>query len=184
MEKQYTLIAGVNGAGKSTFYLSHPEFFEGTLRLNADEILQEQSGDWRKQSDNAKSMRDLIHRMDDYFSEEKSFHHETTLSGNIRGFEKRIKQAKALGYNTTLIYIYLANANLAIERVNQRVEKGGHGVPEEVIRRRYTQSMDNFKKLHEQFDNVIVLNNSDMYSLIYRKQGNIEWYDFLPEKMK
>lgn len=184
MSKQYTLIAGVNGAGKSTFYLSHPEFFEGTLRLNADEILQEQGGNWRKQSDNAKSMRELIHRMNDYFSEEKSFHHETTLSGSVRGFEKRVEQAKELGYNTTLIYVFLAGADIAIDRVKQRVEKGGHGIPDDVIRRRYVQSMDNFKKLNERFDDVIVLNNSDMYSLIYRKQSNLEWYDFLPEKMK
>lgn len=93
-------------------------------------------------------------------------------------------QAKELEYNTALIYIFLAGMDIAIDRVNQRIVKGGHGNPEDVIRRRHVQSMDKLKKMNERFDDVIVLNNSNMYLLIYRKQSNIEWYDFLPEKLK
>ncbi len=184
MSKQYILVAGVNGAGKSTFFLAHPEYFKDTLRLNADEILRENNGDWRSQSDNAKSMRELIKRMNSYFEDGESFHHETTLSGSVRGFENRLNQAKELGYATTLIYIYLIHPDIAVDRVDQRVKKGGHGVPEEVIRKRYVSSMKNFQQLYPQFDNVIVLNNTGLYTLMYRKQDNMEWYDFLPENLR
>lgn len=183
MKKQYILIAGVNGAGKSTLYLSHPEFFKGTLRLNADEILQENNGDWRIVADTMKSMRELIGRMNHYFEEGTSFHHETTLAGNVHGYQKRLKQAKRLGYETTLIYLYLADADLAVERVAKRVAKGGHGVEEAVIRRRYEQSIKHFKELHPQFDNVFVLDNTFLYKATYQRQNDIEFYNFLPKKV-
>ncbi|WP_438720349.1 hypothetical protein [Enterococcus sp. AZ103] len=63
------------------------------MRLKADEISHEQGGNWRINSDNAKSMRELIKRMNSYFEEEKSFHHETTLSDSVHGFERRLEQA-------------------------------------------------------------------------------------------
>lgn len=50
--------------------------------MKVKEILQENNGDWRSQSDNAKSMRELIKRMNNYFECRKSFHHENTLLGN------------------------------------------------------------------------------------------------------
>lgn len=184
MKKEYILIAGVNGAGKSTFYLSNPTFFGDTLRLNADEILQEQKGNWQNNVDQAKSMRELIKKMNAYFERGDSFHHETTLSGSVKGFEKRVDQAKSLGYETTLIYVYLSDVIIALDRVDQRVRKGGHGIPEETIRKRYINSMENLKKIQMNFDNVLVLDNSDMYHILYKRDKNIVSIDNLPIKIK
>lgn len=56
-QRKYIIVAGINGAGKSTLYRARPELFTNTKRLNADEILQQLGGDWRKNSDNIKAMR-------------------------------------------------------------------------------------------------------------------------------
>lgn len=48
IKNKYVIVAGINGAGKSTLYRLQPELFENTTRINADEILKQMGGDWRK----------------------------------------------------------------------------------------------------------------------------------------
>lgn len=183
MTKKYILVAGVNGAGKSTLFLSNPHFFDSTLRLNADEILLEQQGNWQDKVDQAKSMRELIKRMNHYFEVQESFHHETTLAGSAKSFQKRIDQAKSLGYETMLIYVYLSDVEIAIDRVNRRVLKGGHGIPEETIRKRYLSSIESFKQLSTNFDHVIVLDNTEMYQMKHLRNHEKVWVDNLPKAL-
>lgn len=42
----FIIVAGVNGAGKTTLYMDNPELFANTKRINADEILRQQQGNW------------------------------------------------------------------------------------------------------------------------------------------
>jgi len=70
---------------------------------------------------------------------------ETTLSG--RTYAGILKELKALGYYSHLVYYWLNSADLAVERVRQRVLDGGHNIPEEAIRRRYTASVQNFFRI-------------------------------------
>lgn len=60
IQPKYILIAGVNGAGKSSFYELEPGFVKSTIRINADEILQRNNGNWHKQMDNFRAMRDEL----------------------------------------------------------------------------------------------------------------------------
>lgn len=57
---KYILIAGVNGAGKSSLYHLQPNIVKNTKRINADEILQRNHGDWHNQMDNFRAMRDEL----------------------------------------------------------------------------------------------------------------------------
>ena len=61
---------------------------------------------------------------------------ETTLA--TRTILKTVKMAQAAGYTVTLLYFWLNSPELAIERVRARVSTGGHDIPEETIRRRYS----------------------------------------------
>ena len=54
MKKVYTLIAGVNGAGKSTFYNLGTILPRDQKRINSDEILRESKGDWKNLCDQSK----------------------------------------------------------------------------------------------------------------------------------
>ena len=53
-----------------------------------------------------------------------------------------------MGYVVKLIYLPLAAPEEAIKRVEQRVKQGGHGIPEEVIRRRFDRSRRNFQTVY------------------------------------
>ncbi|MEQ9764692.1 zeta toxin family protein [Streptococcus sp. ZJ151] len=155
----FIIVAGVNGAGKSTLYSVFPTFFEGSTRLNADEILRGFGGDWRIASDNAKAMRMEVKLIKKYFQDKTSFHMETTLAGNAHSHLKRLNKAKELGYHTVMHYIRLDSAEEAIKRVKNRVRKGGHGVDDDLIRKRYKSSLQNFEVLKNKFDEVYVWEN-------------------------
>ncbi|MHC5372414.1 zeta toxin family protein [Enterococcus sp. LJL120] len=138
---KYILVAGTNGAGKSTLYQAYPELFKDTIRINADEELKKFGGDWRSTADNFQAMRTLIKLMDKAFKSRSAFHQETTLSGSVVGHQNRIKKAKSLGYHITLLYVGLDSSEIAVQRVAARVSKGGHGIPIELIKKRYNQSL-------------------------------------------
>lgn len=74
-----------------------------------------------------------------------------------------IKKAKEQGYTVRVCYIGLKNADLAVQRVNQRVSEGGHGIPEADVRRRYEQSLQNLKKIIPMCDSVEIYDNTEIF---------------------
>ena len=50
--------------------------------------------------------------------------------------------------SVALVYFRLANVEMSIERVRRRVAQGGHGVPEDVIRKRFSKSLNYFERLY------------------------------------
>ncbi len=167
-EKTYTLYAGVNGAGKTTLYrvCGYPA---SDKRINSDEILAAAGGDWRDNTQQFNAMREAVNRINRYITEGVSFHQETTLSGNF-GF---VKKAISQGYKIKLYYVGLESADLAIQRVQCRVKKGGHGVEEDVIRKRYQSSLSNLKKILPMCSFVKVLDNTKEYRTIARYNKGI-----------
>lgn len=158
MEKTYTLIAGVNGAGKSTFYWLGSLLPEKQERVNSDEILKENKGDWRNINDQMDAMKEAVRRTKTYLEKGVSFNQETTLTGgSIIG---NIRQAKQQGFYVQMYYVGLESVNLAIERVANRVKNGGHGIKEEDIRKRYKRSLENLKSAVELCDKVYVFDNT------------------------
>src|SRR5262249_24412893 len=75
-----------------------------------------------------------------------TFAFETTLS--TRSYAPWLRDIAAEGYARELVFVSLRSAELAIERVHQRVRQGGHSIPEEVIRRRYRRGMHNLLHLY------------------------------------
>jgi len=96
-----------------------------------------------------------------------NFAFETTLAS--RTFSTWIPQLKKQGYLFHLIFLWLKNAELAVSRVEERVQNGGHFVPEETVRRRYVSGLKNFFNLYKPladswqfYDN----SNANRFSLI------------------
>lgn len=172
---QYIIVGGVNGAGKSNLYLTMPELFENTIRMNADEILRANKGNWRNDKDNASAMKIVVKSMKNALQEKKSFHQETTLAG--RGQKKWINEAKNNGFEVTLIYVALSTPELAINRVNDRIKKGGHGVPPETIKKRYVRSLENLDELSPLCDNVLVFDNTTSLTPIFERKGERTIFD-------
>ena len=82
----------------------------------------------------------------------ESIHQETTLAGNTKSFQNLIDRAHAQGYEVALLYVTLNSADTAVDRVAARVAKGGHGVDEADIRRRYDSSHANLQVLASSVD--------------------------------
>lgn len=173
MKPQYILVAGVNGAGKSTLYRSFPHLFENTRRLNADEKLQASGGDWRNPADAARAMHDTIKDLRQAIASGESIHQETTLAGSAKSFQNLIDRAHAQGYEVTMLYVSLDSADKAVDRVESRVTKGGHGVDEADIRRRYESSLRNLEELSDSVDSLRIFDNSTAgYKTIYERIDN------------
>jgi predicted ABC-type ATPase len=51
---------------------------------------------------------------------------------------------KEQDYELHFFYLWLPSVDLAISRVKERVLRGGHDIPEPVIRRRFQRSFGNF----------------------------------------
>lgn len=173
-QEKYIIVAGINGAGKSTLYRARPELFTNTKRLNADEILQKMGGDWRKEIDNFKAMREEVKQLHDAINNCKSIHVETTLAGHAKSQLNLIDKAHQNGYEVTLIYVSVNSAETAIKRVNERVELGGHGVEPYLIKKRYKQSNDNLPKVAYYADNVLIFDNSKQFTSVYQREKGIE----------
>ena len=143
MKPEIVVIAGPNGAGKST--LARLLLPEAMPFLNADEIakaLPDSVGNREIESG-----REMIRRMESLVAKRQSFAIETTLSS--RSLAPRIARMKEEGYRFQLIFLSLPSPKMAIERVASRVRRGGHSIPEEVIRRRLTAGLSNFTQLYQ-----------------------------------
>jgi predicted ABC-type ATPase len=103
-----------------------------------------------------KAARLMLNELDEYTKAGESFAFETTLSG--AHYLQRIQEWKDLGYSVKLWFIALSSPELAISRVKERVAQGGHNIPEEVIRRRYTTGLENLPKYQKVVKSWVLLN--------------------------
>jgi predicted ABC-type ATPase len=177
--KRYIIFAGINGAGKSTLYNTID--LTGFVRVNTDEILTADGGDWRNPKDALQAMRKGIDLINDCLANDISFCQETTLTGKM--IFNVLEKAK--DYNIEMHYVGLENVDISIERVAERVKLGGHGIPEEDLRRRYDVSLPNLKKAVNICNSVYVYDNSVIFKpiatfkngkIITRNDLGINWF--------
>ena len=142
---QIILIAGPNGAGKSTTapVLVPP----GTEFINADDIATNlRANATESRNPDVLAGRLLLQRMDELEAQHANIAVETTLAS--RSLAPRIARLREKGYLFSLFYIWLPAPELCIARVASRVRRGGHSIPEDVIRRRYQSVLRNFFQLY------------------------------------
>ena len=152
------IIAGPNGAGKTTAaYNLLPDVLHCPNFVNADEIARGLSP-FAPETVSFQAGRIMLQRIDELLPQKVDFAIETTLS--TRSYVQLVRRAQALGYKVHLIFFFLENEEQAIARVAQRVSNGGHGIPEEDIRRRFTRGIYNLINLYMPIcDSVLVYNN-------------------------
>jgi predicted ABC-type ATPase len=166
------IIAGCNGAGKTTAaYNLLPDVFKTVEFVNADEIARGLSP-FNPAGVAFQAGRIMLERLKQLIEANQSFSFETTLSGLT--YLDFIKKAKEKGYAVIFFFVYLNSVELAVARVAIRVSKGGHSIPNDVIKRRYLKGLNNFIKYAEEAMDWYVYDNSGSEYVLVAKNVNGE----------
>ena len=156
--RELIIVAGANGSGKTTFAKKLVEA-KGYVFLNADEIEKEltESG---AQPSHLKAGRIFFRKMHELTEGELDFILESTLAGNY--LVDIIRELRMKAYRISIVYLFLENPTVCIDRIRVRVRKGGHFVPDEDVIRRFYRSKRNFWCVYRMLaDEWQVVYNSD-----------------------
>ena len=169
-DRNLYIISGPNGAGKTTAsYTVLPRILQCREFVNADEIAHGLSP-FNPESMVIEAGRLMLQRIKDLLSHDESFSIETTLS--TRSYYRLIEKAHRQGYNVTLLYFWLHSPELALQRVAERVSKGGHNVADHIVRRRYYEGIRNFFNIYAPIvDYWTLVDNSEVPRVIVAKGG-------------
>jgi len=93
-----------------------------------------------------------------------------------------LKSCRADGFEIDLTYVWLCNVDLNVARVAARVQAGGHNVPEDTIRRRYSASLRNLRELYLPISNTWhIYENSEGPRIVAEgTKDEVEIYDARP----
>lgn len=145
-EKNIYIIAGCNGAGKTTAsFTILPEILDCKEFVNADEIAKGLSP-FQPEKVAFEAGRIMLERIETLLKSNENFAFETTLS--TKTYKQKLTQAKANGFKVKLLFFWLPTIEMAINRVAVRVSEGGHNIPTEVIARRYSRGIENLFKIY------------------------------------
>jgi predicted ABC-type ATPase len=169
------IVAGPNGAGKSTFArLFLPDYADCREFVNADLIAAGLSP-FNPESLAIEAGRLMLGRIETLARSKVNFGFETTLAG--RGYLPLLRRLRSEGYRIHLFFLWLPDPQLALARVYERVLSGGHFVPEEVVRRRFTRGLANFFHIYEAIlDSSLVFDGSgDSPRLVAARFGELRF---------
>ncbi len=159
MNKEIVIIAGANGVGKTTFARAFLREYDYEF-LNADEIAKSLSAE-NPQAKKISAGKMFFQKLKSAVEDNKSLLIESTLSG--RYLQKFLKNIKNENYQITIIFLFADSPEILIERIAERVKKGGHFVPDEDVRRRLVRGKENFWRTYKEL--------ADSWSLIYNSEG-------------
>lgn len=156
------VFAGPNGSGKTT--IKRMVRTVGDY-INADDIKRTTLCSDLEAAQKAEELREKM------IEERRDFSFETVLSTQRNLL--LLRKAKAQGYFVRGIYVLTANADINVARVFARQALGGHGVPEDKIRARYSKALDLIPKLVEVCDILHIYDNTVEPFRIFKKRKDI-----------
>jgi predicted ABC-type ATPase len=138
--KTFTVIGGVNGAGKSSMTgVLKAERNDLGCVIDVDKIAAD------NKCSPIQANKKALAKINEFLKGGISFSQESTLSG--QQIEKAVRTAYERGYIIHLFYVGINTCEESIKRINNRVEKGGHNVKPEDVIRRYGRRFDDLIKI-------------------------------------
>ncbi len=155
-----TVIAGTNGAGKSSILGAYLRQHGGEY-FNPDEIaqqLRQRQPNLALAEANALAWTAGRNQLIKAIEQGHDYVFETTLGGNT--IPRLLADAAARGHRLVIWYIGLDSAQAHIQRVQSRVQRGGHPIPASKIRERFTRSLENLIMLLPLLSECRIFDNS------------------------
>ena len=181
--KEYILIAGVNGTGKSSFR----GVLEGQgvpLGHIVDPDLIAKQNSFNEISAGKQAVREIQNCL----KNSETVTQETTLSSHQ--VRKAVMKAKEQGYRITMYYIGLNTKYESIYRIANRVRKGGHDIPPDDVIRRFAHRFEALDRIVPLCDTVVFYDNENgfvkvaeitdgafRYTNGYRPDWIVEYYN-------
>ena len=172
------IVAGPNGAGKTTFAREFlPTYAQCKEFINADLI----AGGLSPFSPETAAMRAgrlLLEQIRLLASRRSDFGFETTLSGVT--YVALLRRLKAQGYRIQLFFLWIPTVEMALARIADRVNRGGHDIPEKVVRRRFHKGINHlFKRYRPLLDSWILFDNSETTPRLIAQEelGELQVFD-------
>jgi predicted ABC-type ATPase len=172
MGKDLYIIAGPNGAGRTTFAREFlPNYANCRNFINADLIAAGVSP-FSPEAAAFRAGRLMLREIEEYSRRGESFGFETTLAG--RSYLRIIRSLKKQGYAMHLYFLWLPSVGLALDRIRIRVRKGGHDVPQAIVLRRFDRSIRNFFARYQNLANSWILfdNSGERPMILARKRDS------------
>jgi predicted ABC-type ATPase len=153
------VMAGPNGAGKTTFAKKFlPGFVDCREFVNADLI----AGGIAPLAPAAAMLhagRFLLERIRVLGEKGIDFAFETTLADKT--YLRLLHDFRRRGYEIHLFFLWIRDLALSLKRIEERVRRGGHDIPEPVVRRRFQRGLQNLFHLYQPLlDSWILFDNS------------------------
>lgn len=154
-QPQLYVIAGPNGSGKTTFAMRFlPEEAQSCRFVNVDLIAAGLSP-FNPDEVATGAGRIFLGTIHELAAGRVDFGFETTLSG--RTHAALLADLRKSGYRITLFFLWLPSVDLALKRIAERVERGGHDVPAHVVRRRFGRGVRNLFDVYKALCDVIII---------------------------
>jgi len=158
----FLIVAGPNGSGKSSAYqdASIADIGGSVWIINPDLLaarIRDVEG-LEPVPANLESVRRIETWLEASIAAHQTVGVETVLS--TPKYRRLVEKAKTLGFKIWLIYVLLDGPDRNVERVRLRVKKGGHAVPEDKIRERYTKSLNQMPWFLDRADRALLYDNS------------------------
>jgi len=165
------IIAGPNGAGKTTFATEFlPRYANCRNFINPD-LLARAYSPFDPDAGMLRAGRTVLERIAEFTRARKGFAFETTLSG--RSYAPMLRKMKTTGFRLHMFHLWIPSPELALLRIRDRVESGGHNVPERDVRRRFGRTLRNLFTLYRPLLDTLHFfdNSSDTPRLIFKDEA-------------
>jgi predicted ABC-type ATPase len=153
------IIAGPNGAGKTTFALRYLPQIAGCRNFVNADLIAYGISPFDSLSAQYQAGRLFLREIYANIDKRADFAFETTLAG--RSHINLIKKLKQDGWHIVLFFLWIPDAAFSKSRIRERVEHGGHNIPDDTIFRRFPRIMHNLVKIYIPLcDRIICYDNS------------------------
>lgn len=165
------IIAGSNGAGKTTFATEFLPHYANCRNFINPDLLAKAFSPFDPDAGMLRAGRAVLQGIAEFTAARKDFAFETTLSG--RSYVPLLRRVKQAGFELHMFYLWIPSPDLALMRISDRVASGGHNVPERDVRRRFRRTLGNLFGLYRSLLDTLYFfdNSADTPRLVFKDEA-------------